>query len=113
MRPGILQPRPPTVRAPPDEPPPAMEAKDLRFTYPDGTAVLRGVDFTVRPGRVGGTSSGPNGAGKSTLLLHLNGILRGTGDLRVLGLSLSTARICARSGAGWASSFKTPRISSS
>jgi cobalt/nickel transport system ATP-binding protein len=31
---------------------------------------------------------GPNGAGKSTLLLHLNGILRGRGDVRVLGLPL-------------------------
>lgn len=29
---------------------------------------------------------GPNGAGKSTLLLHLNGILRGQGHIRVFGL---------------------------
>jgi len=30
---------------------------------------------------------GPNGAGKSTLLLHLNGLLRGEGHVRILGLS--------------------------
>ena len=29
---------------------------------------------------------GPNGAGKSTLLLHLNGILIGSGSMRVMGL---------------------------
>ncbi|MCL5735627.1 MAG: energy-coupling factor ABC transporter ATP-binding protein [Actinobacteria bacterium] len=31
---------------------------------------------------------GPNGAGKSTLLLHLNGILRGEGPIRIFGLPL-------------------------
>ena len=29
---------------------------------------------------------GPNGAGKTTLMLHLNGLLRGTGELEVAGL---------------------------
>lgn len=64
---------------------PAVEATGLCFTYPDGTEVLRGVDFTIEQGE-SVSIVGPNGAGKSTLLLHLNGILRGTGDLRVLGL---------------------------
>jgi cobalt/nickel transport system ATP-binding protein len=31
---------------------------------------------------------GGNGAGKSTLLLHLNGILMGDGDLKIIGLEL-------------------------
>src|SRR5205085_175419 len=31
---------------------------------------------------------GPNGAGKSTLLLHLNGVLRGSGAIRIGGLLL-------------------------
>jgi cobalt/nickel transport system ATP-binding protein len=70
---------------PSSQPAPAVEARGLRFSYPDGTAVLNGVDFTVQKGE-SVALIGPNGAGKSTLLLHLNGILRGTGDLRILGL---------------------------
>ncbi len=67
--------------------PPAVEAVGLRFTYPDGTEVLRGVDLVIEQGE-SVAIIGPNGAGKSTLLLHLNGILRGTGDLRILGRSV-------------------------
>jgi len=53
---------------------PAIEVRDLRFDYHDGTAALRGLGFQVARGaRVG--LIGPNGAGKSTLLLHLNGVL--------------------------------------
>jgi len=36
---------------------------------------------------------GPNGAGKSTLLLHLNGILRGEGNLQILGLPVEDRRL--------------------
>ena len=53
---------------------PAIEVRDLRFDYHDGTPALRGLGFQVQRGtRVG--LIGPNGAGKSTLLLHLNGVL--------------------------------------
>ena len=31
---------------------------------------------------------GPNGAGKTTLMLHLNGLLRGEGHLRVAGIDV-------------------------
>jgi len=63
----------------------AVDIGDLHFTYPDGTPALRGVDLQVRAGeRL--ALLGPNGAGKSTLLLHLNGLLRGTGSVTVLGL---------------------------
>ena len=34
---------------------------------------------------------GPNGAGKSTLILHLNGILKGKGYVRVCGLDITKA----------------------
>jgi cobalt/nickel transport system ATP-binding protein len=53
---------------------PAVEVRQLRFQYHDGTQALGGIDFTIAAGeRVG--LIGPNGAGKSTLLLHLNGVL--------------------------------------
>jgi energy-coupling factor transporter ATP-binding protein EcfA2 len=36
---------------------------------------------------------GPNGAGKSTLILHLNGILRGQGEVRVCSLPMEDANL--------------------
>jgi len=53
---------------------PAIEVRDLRYSYPDGAEALRGISFKVSEGECVGLI-GPNGAGKSTLLLHLNGIL--------------------------------------
>src|SRR5919202_2094305 len=62
-----------------------IEARGLRFRYPNGVAALDGVDLSVRHGeRV--AVLGPNGAGKTTLMLHLNGLLAGEGDLSVAGI---------------------------
>jgi cobalt/nickel transport system ATP-binding protein len=64
---------------------PAIEIEDLRFSYPDGARGLQGITLSVNAGETVALI-GPNGAGKSTLLLHLNGILRGPGSVRVLGV---------------------------
>jgi cobalt/nickel transport system ATP-binding protein len=62
-----------------------IEARGLRFRYPNGVAALDGVDLSVRHGeRV--AVLGPNGAGKTTLMLHLNGLLAAEGELTVAGI---------------------------
>ena len=60
-----------------------VEVKDLRYTYPDGTCVLRGISFRITHGEAVAII-GANGAGKSTLLLQLNGcLLPQAGTVRV------------------------------
>lgn len=66
----------------------SIEIRNLSFQYPDGHPALNQVNLTISPGEKAALV-GPNGAGKSTLLLHLNGILRGQGEIRVCGLDLS------------------------
>ena len=65
----------------------AIEIKKLNFSYPDGTKALRDINMDVYKGESLGII-GPNGAGKSTLLLHLNGILKGEGLIRISGLDM-------------------------
>lgn len=52
----------------------AIEARDLTYTYEDGTLALDRVSFSAHAGSVTGIL-GANGAGKSTLFLNLNGVL--------------------------------------
>jgi cobalt/nickel transport system ATP-binding protein len=68
---------------------PAIEVRDLAYTYPDGQRALIGCDVAIAPGeRV--ALLGPNGAGKTTLVLHLNGVLAPTsGRVRVAGLDVT------------------------
>jgi ATP-binding cassette, subfamily B, multidrug efflux pump len=55
---------------------PGLEVRDLHYVYPDGSGeVLRGVSFTVPPGKVAGVL-GRIGSGKTTLVNCLNGHLQ-------------------------------------
>jgi cobalt/nickel transport system ATP-binding protein len=69
-----------------------IEAKNLRFTFPDGTRALNGVDLSVEEEENLGII-GPNGAGKTTLLLMLLGLLKGEGDIKILGKPLNNENL--------------------
>ena len=72
---------------------PAIEVRDVSFTYPDGRPALDRVSVVVGRGeRV--TVLGPNGAGKTTFVLHLNGILEPTaGRVVVTGIPVRKDRL--------------------
>jgi cobalt transport protein ATP-binding subunit len=71
---------------------PALEVEGLSYAYPDGRQALDSVTFSVR-WREKVALVGPNGAGKSTFLLHVIGILRGSGAIRVDGLPIEKANL--------------------
>lgn len=64
-----------------------IEARDLHFTYPDGTRALNGVTFRLEtPAFV--LLCGANGQGKTTLLHVLSGLYKpSSGSLSVLGVN--------------------------
>lgn len=62
-----------------------VEVRGLRFDYPDGTRALDGVDFVLRRGETVALL-GANGSGKTTFVLHLNGLLRGEGVIKICGM---------------------------
>jgi cobalt/nickel transport system ATP-binding protein len=65
-----------------------IEIKELSYSYPDGTTALKNINLDLFEGETLGII-GPNGAGKSTFLLHLNGLLRGKGQVKVADLEVN------------------------
>ncbi|BAS08604.1 putative ABC transporter ATP-binding protein PH0132 [Arthrobacter sp. Hiyo4] len=109
---GVVCPRPHTGLRPPAgaghesgvDGPPALELRDVSFTYrgtqgrgwfraqpgppADPVPVLHGLSLAVSAGEILAVA-GPNGAGKSTLLRHLNGLLQPTaGSVLVRGRNI-------------------------
>jgi len=63
-----------------------IEVKDLRFIFPNGKEVLKGINLTIDDGEFLAIM-GENGAGKTTLIKHFNGLLKPTaGKVIVDGL---------------------------
>jgi cobalt/nickel transport system ATP-binding protein len=69
-----------------------IEARELRYGYPDGALALNGIDFTLGAGETVALL-GANGSGKTTFVLHLNGLLSGRGSLEVCGLPVVKANL--------------------
>jgi cobalt/nickel transport system ATP-binding protein len=68
------------------------EIENLSFSYPDGRQALVDINLSIVKGETVALI-GPNGAGKSTLLLHLNGILRSNGMVKVFGLPINNKNL--------------------
>ncbi|MEA3440109.1 MAG: ABC transporter ATP-binding protein [Chloroflexota bacterium] len=70
----------------------SIVVQNLSFSYPDNRVALRDVSLDISPCEKVALV-GPNGAGKSTLILHLNGILRGDGEVTVAGLDVNDKNV--------------------
>lgn len=64
-----------------------IEVRGLSYRYPDGTAALDGIDFTLDAGESVAVL-GANGSGKTTFLLHLVGLIEGKGEISICGRKL-------------------------
>jgi cobalt/nickel transport system ATP-binding protein len=71
-----------------------VSVRGLTYTYPNGTRALDGIDFDLHAGE-SVVLLGPNGSGKTTFVLHLNGLLRSSGDVVVCGLPVSQTNLAA------------------
>jgi len=70
-----------------------LKVEGLRFTYPDGTEALKGIDFEIRKGEYVAVI-GQNASGKTTLVKHLVGLLKPThGNVYVFGFNTKNVSI--------------------
>lgn len=66
-----------------------LEARNVKYTYSDGTAALKEVDITISKGQFT-ILLGPNGSGKTTLFKVITGLLAPLeGDIKVEGRSFA------------------------
>lgn len=63
-----------------------VEIKNLRFSYESEEVVIKNIDFEVKTGTIT-TLIGNTGGGKTTLVKLLLGLLKGTGNIQLLGQS--------------------------
>ncbi len=76
---------PPRLSASAGSADPVLDLREIHFAYPNGTAVLNGIDLSVQRGEIIALC-GPNGAGKTTLAQLMVGLLRPQqGTVRILG----------------------------
>ncbi len=64
-----------------------IEINNLNYSY-NGQLAIKDLSLRISKGEKVALV-GPNGAGKTTLLLHINGILRGKGFLKIAGMELN------------------------
>jgi cobalt/nickel transport system ATP-binding protein len=69
-----------------------VEARDVYYTYEDGTPALKGIDFDLDRGATVALF-GANGSGKTTFVHQLNGILTGTGSVVIDGLPVTAKNL--------------------
>ncbi len=65
-----------------------VEILKLDYSYPDGAKALENINLEVFEGESIGII-GPNGAGKSTFLLHLNGLLKSKGTIKISAIEVN------------------------
>ncbi len=88
-------------------PGPALEARDVSFSYGGGVRALDHVDFVVARGTIHGLI-GPNGSGKSTLVNLLSGELSSQdGTISANGRRIEHLRAYQRAGLGLMRTFQT------
>ena len=69
-----------------------IEISDLSYSYPDGKTALENVNLNIFEGESVGIV-GANGAGKTTLILHINGIIRGNGNIRIVDMEMNDKNV--------------------
>lgn len=78
----------------------ALNIKDLKKTYPNGTHALEGINLAVQEGEFLGLL-GPNGAGKSTTINIINSLTRKTsGEVSIFGDDIDMAQAHAKTHIG-------------